>query len=66
MNGMTMRQRSIFRSEALHHYMQGREKTVLPRYVAPPTFAFMWGLLSLLLISGLMLALSYLRQRGGA
>jgi hypothetical protein len=51
--------RVIFRPEALQRYMQGREKTVLPRYVAPPVFALMWALLGLLLITGLIVGLAY-------
>ena len=58
-------QRAIFRREALDHYMRGREKAVLPRYAAPPTLAFMWILLGLLLTGGVMVGLSYLRHRAG-
>lgn len=41
--------RQIFRQQALNQYVQGREKTILPRSVAPPVFLFLWALLGLLL-----------------
>lgn len=58
--------RAIFRREALQHYMRGLEKTVLPRYAAPPTLALMWILLGLLLTAGVIVGVSYLGQRAGA
>ncbi len=36
---------SIFRSRALQKYVQSREKSVLPRFVAPPVFALFWIIL---------------------
>jgi len=42
---------SIFRANALRNYMQGREETVLPRFVAPRVFNYLWLLLSLLALS---------------
>jgi hypothetical protein len=41
----------LFRSQALKHYMQDREKDILPRFVAPPMFLFLWTLIGLLLIT---------------
>jgi len=41
--------RQIFRQQALNLYVQGREKTMLPRSVAPPVFLFLWALLGLVL-----------------
>src|SRR6266568_3925963 len=46
--------RSIFRARALQKYIQGREKSVLPRIVAPPVFAFCWLLLVVLMGAGLI------------
>ena len=47
-----MANRSIFRSKAVEHYLQSREKTILPLFVAPPVFAFYWLLLGIFLMSG--------------
>jgi hypothetical protein len=49
-----MANRSIFRSKAVEHYLQSREKTILPLFVAPPVFAFYWLLLGIFLMSGLV------------
>jgi hypothetical protein len=49
-----MASRSIFRSKAVEHYLQSREKTILPFFVAPPVFAFYWLLLGIFLMSGLV------------
>lgn len=38
----------IFRREALQHYVEGKEKTVLPRFIRPRTFLCLWILLGLL------------------
>lgn len=46
--------RSIFREAAIKHYVQGRDKDVLPRFVSPPVFLFLWALLSLCVIAGLL------------
>ena len=43
----------IFRSKTLQKYMQNREKSVLPRIVAPPIFAFSWLVLTLLIAAGI-------------
>lgn len=44
----------IFRSKTLQKYMQNREKSVLPRIVAPPVFAFCWIVLTLLIAAGIV------------
>jgi hypothetical protein len=43
----------IFRSKTLQKYLQNREKSVLPRFVAPPIFAFSWIVLTLLIAAGI-------------
>ena len=45
---------SIFRKEAVEKYLQNREKTILPRFVAPPVFLFCWCLLAIFLCTGLL------------
>lgn len=40
--------RAIFRAKALSHYIQGREKEVLPRYIAPPLILLYWCLVAIL------------------
>ena len=47
--------RSIFRSKTLQTYIQSREKSVLPRLVAPPVFALCWVVLTLLIIAGVII-----------
>jgi hypothetical protein len=51
---MTMKtaRRSIFRDEAIHRYVESREKSILPRLVSPHTFLYLWLLLGLLVVSG--------------
>ena len=49
---MSASQHPIFRENAIKAYMRGRDKDVLPRFVAPPTFLFFWMLLLLLLFIG--------------
>jgi hypothetical protein len=49
---MAASKRTIFRHKALPHYEQSRNKAVLPRYVSPPVFVFLWVLLGLLAIAG--------------
>jgi hypothetical protein len=43
--------RFIFRSSAIEHYIQSREKDVLPRFVAPPVFTFLWSVVGLLMVA---------------
>jgi hypothetical protein len=44
--------RSIFRADAVRRYTQSREESVLPRFVSPGTFTYLWILLGLLGVSG--------------
>lgn len=50
---------SIFRSEALEHYVQSREKSVLPCITTPPVFLCLWILLTLCIIA---FAITYISQ----
>jgi len=43
---------SIFRADAVRRYIEGREKSVLPRFVSPRIFIGLWFLLGLLIICG--------------
>jgi hypothetical protein len=43
--------RSIFRENALKHYMHNGEKTVLPRFISPPIIILLWCLLGLIVFS---------------
>lgn len=43
----------MFRSKALTYYARSRERDVLPRFVAPRVFVFLWILMALLLIATL-------------
>jgi hypothetical protein len=45
---------SIFRADAVRRYTQSREESVLPRFVSPRTFTYLWILLGLLGISGVV------------
>jgi hypothetical protein len=47
-------QKRIFRKGAIQKYAQGQEKNVLPRFVVPPVFLFLWCILALLIIAGVM------------
>jgi len=51
---MSDRGPSIYRESALKQYMQGRNKDVLPRLISPPALLFLWLLLSLFLVCGLL------------
>lgn len=46
--------RAIFRSKTVQTYLQNREKSVLPRIVAPPVFALCWVVLTLLIAAGII------------
>lgn len=46
---MTASRRPIFRSTALEHYRQSRQKDMLPRFAAPPVLLLLWALLGLFL-----------------
>jgi hypothetical protein len=53
-------QPSIFRAHALHCYQQGREKSVIPRHIAPKTFAYLWVLIFCLLALSLLSWLTWI------
>ena len=53
---------SIFRSKTVQKYMQNREKSVLPRVVAPSFFAFSWIVLTLLIAAGIAIWLGKVPQ----
>jgi hypothetical protein len=55
---MRSARRSIFRYEAVRRYAQGRGKAVLPQFVRPLTFVWLWVLLGLLLVAAGYLASS--------
>ncbi len=41
----------LFRRQALEHYVQSREQTLLPRLVRPPVFPLLWLLLCLTILA---------------
>lgn len=43
----------MFRSKALAYYARSRERDILPHFVAPRAFVFLWILMALLLIATL-------------
>lgn len=49
---VAMVKRQIFRERAIQSYRQGREKDILPRFVSPPVFLFLWIILGLCLVAG--------------
>lgn len=46
---------SIFRSKTVQAYIQNKEKSVLPRFVAPPVFVLCWVVLILLIFAGIII-----------
>jgi hypothetical protein len=50
---MLQSQRRLFREPAVQHYLQKREKDILPHFVSPPTFICIWILLCLAIAVGL-------------
>jgi hypothetical protein len=48
--------RSIFRSEALQHYRENREKVELPPLASPRVYIYLWLLAGLTMAAGLLLA----------
>jgi hypothetical protein len=42
----------IFRADAVRRYIEGQQRAVLPRFVCPRTFLYLWILLGLLLLTG--------------
>jgi hypothetical protein len=53
---MPQLQRPLFREHALQHYLQKREKDILPHFVSPPIFVCAWILLGLAIAVGLFAA----------
>ena len=51
---MSAQKASIFRQKAIQKYRESREKTVLPRFIAPPVFFLFWILLMLFFGAGLL------------
>jgi hypothetical protein len=49
---MPLPTRSLFREHAIQYHMGNRHKEVLPRFVSPPIFSFLWVLVALCLMSG--------------
>jgi hypothetical protein len=49
---MPLPKRSLFRENAIQYHMSNRHKEVLPRFVSPPVFTFLWVLAALCLMSG--------------
>jgi hypothetical protein len=49
---MSGRDRSIFRTEAVRRHIEGQEDSVLPRFVSPRAFLWLWILLGLLIVGG--------------
>ncbi len=46
--------RTIFRGDALRHFVEGREPSVLPHFIRPRTFLCLWILLGLIIVSLVM------------
>jgi hypothetical protein len=49
-----VKHRAIFRESAVQRYIQRRDKDVLPRLLRPPVFLFLWILLGLGLLAGII------------
>lgn len=49
---MSLPKHSLFREHALQYHASNRQKEVLPRFVSPPIFTFLWIIVALCLISG--------------
>ena len=50
--GRSSNNRSIFRSEALEHYIRNQEKVELPRLISIKLFRFLWIIALLLMVTG--------------
>jgi hypothetical protein len=50
---MQQEQRPLFREHAMQHYLQNREKDILPHFVSPPIFVCAWIMLGLAIGLGL-------------
>ena len=42
-----MTKRKLFRTQALKHYAQNRQKDILPHFISPPVFLLLWILLGI-------------------
>lgn len=51
---MLVPERSIFRPDAIKHYTQNRDKDILPRFVSFPVSVFLWLLLALFIVAGVL------------
>lgn len=51
---MPQSQRPLFREPAWQHYLQKREKDILPHFVSPPTFICIWIMLCLAVVVGIV------------
>ncbi len=51
---MSTSKRSIFRDNAIKQYIQGRDKDILPRFVSPSGFIFLWIFLGFCIATGLL------------
>lgn len=52
---MSPQRRSIFRQRAIQHYIQKREKDILPHFVSPLVLLWLWLLLFQLTLIGLLI-----------
>ena len=48
--------RSIFRSEALHHYRESQDRIAFPRLATPRALAYLWILAVLFILLGFAVA----------
>jgi hypothetical protein len=58
--------RSIFREDALRRYADGRDQTLLPRFVSQRAVGWLWALLGLLLAGGVTVWVAVIGQLGGS
>lgn len=54
---MSTPMRSLFRADAIRHYVENKEKVILPRLVSPTLFFYLWLLIGVLCASGLAVLL---------
>lgn len=52
---MKTKNTQIFRADAIRRYVEQQQKAVLPRFLCPRTFVYLWILLVLLLLSGVVI-----------
>jgi hypothetical protein len=45
-------QRAIFRTEAVRRYIHNQQEAVLPRFLCPRSFLYLWIFLGLLFVAG--------------